>query len=114
MRTTTPPVLAVTGASLIRGGAQVLHQLTFMVHAGEHLALDRDVEAGRNPIEERRFEHVGAGVDPVARRLARGRLLDEGDDRTVVLGGNDTERARVRDLRERDRGLRPPLDEELH
>lgn len=38
MRTTTP-VLSVTGASLIRGDAQVLHQVAFSVHAGDHLAI---------------------------------------------------------------------------
>lgn len=38
MRTTTP-VLCVTGASLIRGDAQVLHQIAFSVHAGDHLAI---------------------------------------------------------------------------
>ena len=64
--------------------------------------------------QERRLEHVGAGVDPVARRLARRGLLDERDDAAVGLGRHDAERARVVDLGERDRGLRAVLVVEAH
>lgn len=39
MSTSAPPVLSVAGASLVRGGAQVLHQLSFTVHAGGHAAI---------------------------------------------------------------------------
>ena len=53
--------------------------------------------------QERRLEHVGAGVDPVARRLAGRGLLDERDHAAVGLGGHDAEHARVFDLGERDR-----------
>jgi hypothetical protein len=38
-------------------------------HGGEHLALDRHLAAGLDPVEHRRFEHVGAAVDPVGGRL---------------------------------------------
>jgi len=39
VRTTEPPVLSVAGASLVRGDAQVLHQISFTVHAGGHAAI---------------------------------------------------------------------------
>ena len=65
-------------------------------------------------VEERRLEHVRAGVDPVARRLAGRGLLDERDHAAVGLGRHDAERARVVDLRERDRRLRAVLVVEAH
>jgi len=39
VRSTETPVLSVAGASLVRGGAQVLHQISFTLHAGGHAAI---------------------------------------------------------------------------
>ncbi len=39
MSISAPPVLSVAGASLVRSGAQVLHQLSFTIHAGDHTAI---------------------------------------------------------------------------
>ena len=54
------------------------------------------VEPRRDASQHRRLEHVGAGVDPVGRRLALRRLLDERHHLAVVAGGHDAERRRVR------------------
>ena len=82
--------------------------------ARERLALDRDVETRRDPVEERRLENVRTRVDPVARGLARRWLLDERDHTAVGGRRHDTERARVVDLRQRDRGFRALLDVEAN
>lgn len=37
--TSGTPVLSVAGASLVRGDAQVLHHISFTVHAGDHTAI---------------------------------------------------------------------------
>ena len=67
----------------------------------ERVALDRHPYVGRDQVEHARLEHVGAGVDQVARFGAGCRLLDELDDaaRTVRVVGelDDTERRRVVD-----------------
>ena len=55
-------------------------------HARERLPLDRHGEPRRDAIEHLGLEHVGPGIDPAGRRLALGRLLDEGDDLPVRRG----------------------------
>ena len=66
-------------------------------HLREGLALDRHPPTGRDAIEHRRLEHICAGVDLVARRRARRRLLDEPLDPAVGIDGDDAERRRVVD-----------------
>ncbi|MGE0392943.1 MAG: ABC transporter ATP-binding protein [Vicinamibacterales bacterium] len=39
MSPSAAPVLSVAGASLVRGGAQVLHHISFTIHAGDHTAI---------------------------------------------------------------------------
>lgn len=39
MHAASAPVLRVTGASLVRGDAQVLHSISFTLHPGEHAAI---------------------------------------------------------------------------
>ena len=56
-------------------------------------------------VEHLRFEHVGAGVDQVARLRARRRLLDEAHDPSVGVAFDDAERRRVVDADQMDRRL---------
>ena len=53
----------------------------------------------------RRLEHVGAGVDPVGRRLAGRRLLDEGLDPAVVVDRHHAVARRIVDRGEGDGAL---------
>ena len=107
-------LLGRTDVEPVAAAAVAEEQARLREHAREDLALDRHIEPGRDAIEELGLEHVRAGVDPVARRLARRGLLDERDHAAVVLGRHDTERARVVDLGQRDRRLRAALVVEPH
>ncbi len=67
-----------------------------------------------DPLQDGRLEHVGARVDLVGRRLVAGRLLDEGGDPPVCVGGNDPERRGVWDRMQRDRPLGADAAVERH
>src|SRR5262245_25093420 len=76
-------------------------------HAGEHLALDRDLAAVGDAVEHRRLEHVGPGVDAVGRGRAGLRLLDERLDLAGVVDRHDAVARRVGHRVQGDRALGP-------
>ena len=71
------------------------------------LALDRDVAIGRDEVEHRALEHVGAGRDEVRVDLVGAGLLDELLDRLVVVQAHEAVGGRVGDRDERERADRP-------
>ena len=76
-------------------------------HLREGGPLDRHPAPGRDPLQHRRLEHVGAGVDPVGRGLARRRLLDERLDPPVVVDGHHAVARRIVHRGQGDRALGP-------
>src|SRR5690606_27706074 len=71
-------------------------------HGREGHPLDVDALAGRDPVEDRGLEHVGAGVDEVGRGLVAGRLLDERLAAAVRVRGDHAVGGGVVDLGEGD------------
>ena len=70
------------------------------------LALDRDVAVGRDEVEHRALEHVGAGRDELRVDLVGAGLLDELLDRLVVVQAHEAVGGGVVDRHERERADR--------
>ena len=68
----------------------------------ENLSLDRDLAAGRDQIEHRALQHVGAGVDLAGHGVAS--LLGEGEHRVLVVVVDHAVGGGVFDLVEAERG----------
>jgi hypothetical protein len=74
-------------------------------HGRERLSLDRHPPPRRDAVDHRRLQHVRAGVDEVARRLAPGRLLDERGHPAPGVGEDDAVAGRIVDPMQRDGAL---------
>ena len=61
--------------------------------------------AALHAVEDRRLEHVDAGVDRVGEDFAPRRLLEKAHDRPVLVGDDDAELERVGDALQRDRDV---------
>ncbi len=83
-------------------------------HGREGLPLDGDPPALGDPLQDGRLEHVGPRVDLVRRRLVARRLLDEGGDPTLGVGGHHAEGRGIGHGMQRDRPLRPAVAVEAH
>ena len=88
-------------------------RLAGLEQRGEHLTGEVDAAASRDEVEDRRFEHIDAGVDGVAEDLPPRRFFEESLDRAIVAGDDDAELERIVDGSEADGGHRMVLAMEL-